>query len=1009
MMKMKKLVKIGHLRRSKGGVSSLIGELLVLAITVILFSGIFAYVLTLPPPDDTTYTDFEYTTPKWSSGNNYTYINVTNSGGQDLYDHSTGIYIFINETLYQNREFYIHDSETALGDVWEIGSVWAQTINCTSADSIRLMIIDKSTNTIVYDQFLTGLPNSSPVIGTRGTTPAVGVITEMASFYVYIVDANNDLTSTYVDMTAISDRLSGDDYIQLEHVSGILYVSNSITVTPGWRGGLVTIVAIDRAGNMATAKLTLQATEPEEGTETGYEPPNIIYSKNDGFNIFQKVDWQNHNFDGTPQYSFVLDSEDAAVVVVSKNLLNTEARNYLEVLNITTKQVIYSTEQAFVRYKFTSGFYVYTSYIDIDSPGFKANERYTVNVLLKDNLVPSHTISVAHEISTRNGGAYPQMRTYENRTDAITTVNFWNNDIVEVKVTSSSFPLNSNWFGQAGDVIIRDFTGGTQLHWAPAVPASGTPTYCWNGGPVSNVYKVDANTYAFAINLTAAKSGDPWSPGRNQAYILDFDMFTLKDSSNNYYQYHLSAIIFISSPTFSGGIAAGLVEGVSPNNGGGGQYYEGNEDWIQSSSMQYYVNDNSWIPPIPIDQDFWNAHRPQTLLCAGGDLNGDGQSREVVSYYASTNPHNYQTDNNFANTNDVTSWSRINLNVFNGQTWAVTQLRALNTGIEVKSLIMANIDQDNDLDVIYGMKNGSVMIGRNNGDDPVSWQWTCVHMGSDADNTAKSVVAMVAANLNPKSITNNITRGASIIVGCNDGTVYILNNTNGFGNWNYKWVPLQTLEKAKQISLPAASGRRLSSMAIGDLDHDGGWDVAVMRTSSIVGTGAQLTICYNIDIVDSTPTSSASYLTGNTNFPDKTNITIGRYLSRDNYPDIAIMSQDVGIFLLNHTYIAGVHTYTLLTPSSMTVDKFNTPASTTRPAQLSCMISGDIDGDGLDDLIVGTMRNPRGETINGTTYYNRMSKGAIFVVVNGNASPNGWQRYLVDDPGTPIRCLALMQ
>jgi len=525
---------------------------------------------------------------------------------------------------------------------------------------------------------------------------------------------------------------------------------------------------------------------------------------------------------------------------------------------------------------------------------------------------------------------------------------------------------------------------------------------------VSNVYKVDANTYAFAINLTAAKSGDPWSPGRNQAYLLDFDMFTLKDTSNNFYQYHLSTILFISSPTFSGGIAAGLVEGVSPNNGGGGQYYEGNEDWIQSSSMQYYVNDNSWTPPIPIDQDFWNAHRPQTLLCAGGDLNGDGQSREVVSYYASTNPHNYQTDNNFANTNDVTSWSRINLNVFNGAAWAVTQLRALNTGIEVKSLIMANIDQDNDLDVIYGMKNGSVMIGRNNGDNPAAWQWTCVHMGSDMDNAAKSVVALVAANMNPGSITNNLTRGSSIIVGCNDGTVYILNNTNGFGNWNYKWSPLQTMEKVKQITLPSATGRRLSSMAIGDLDHDGAWDIAIMRTA--LSVAGQLAICYNVDMSDTTPTYSVSYSIGSTsNFPDKTNMTIGKFLGRDNYPDIAIMSQDVGIFLLNHTFTAGVHTYTLLTPAGLTVDKFNTPATTTRPAQLSCMISGDIDGDGLDDLIVGTMRNPKGETINGTTYYNRMSKGAIFVVVNGNASPNGWQRYLVDDPGTPIRCLALMQ
>ena len=143
---------------------------------------------------------------------------------------------------------------------------------------------------------------------------------------------------------------------------------------------------------------------------------------------------------------------------------------------------------------------------------------------------------------------------------------------------------------------------------------------------------------------------------------------------------------------------------------------------------------------------------------------------------------------------------------------------------------MANIDQDNDMDVIYGMRNGSVMIGRNNGDNPSSWQWTCVHMGSDSDNTAKSVVALSAANLRSGAIADNSTRGASIIVGCNDGTVYILNNTNGFGQWNYKWSPLTSLNKVKQVTIPNSPVRRVSSMAIGDLDHDGSWDLAIMKT-----------------------------------------------------------------------------------------------------------------------------------------------------------------------------------
>ncbi len=323
-----------------------------------------------------------------------------------------------------------------------------------------MLIVDKSTNSIVYDKFLTGIPNSAPVIGARGTTPTVGVITELATFYAYIVDSNNDLQSAYIDMTGISDRLAGDDYIELKHVSGVLYESESITVTPGWRGGIVTIVAIDRIGNMATAKLTLQATDPEGGEETGYEPPNIIYSKNNGFNFFQKEDWLNHNFDATPQYSFVLDSEDAAVVVVSKNLLNTEAINYLEVVNITTKKVVYSTDVAFARYKFTSGFYCYQAFIDIDSPQCSQPTSGTWSMCCW-RTTRSHPIASPSPTRCPPGTGDPTRSCRPTRTAPTprspptsgTTIS------VEVKIKSDAFPANSDWYGGAGDIIIRDFSG----------------------------------------------------------------------------------------------------------------------------------------------------------------------------------------------------------------------------------------------------------------------------------------------------------------------------------------------------------------------------------------------------------------------------------------------------------------------------------------------------------------------------------------------------------------------
>ncbi len=88
----------------------------------------------------------------------------------------------------------------------------------------------------------------------------------------------------------------------------------------------------------------------------------------------------------------------------------------------------------------------------------------------------------------------------------------------------------------------------------------------------------------------------------------------------------------ITSPVFSGGIAAGIVQGVTPAIPSFGAT-QGISAWVQSSSMLYYDNDNTWTPPDylePFNQ--WSDYRPQGLLTTSGDINGDGQTTEVVSY-----------------------------------------------------------------------------------------------------------------------------------------------------------------------------------------------------------------------------------------------------------------------------------------------------------------------------------------------------------------------------------------
>ena len=70
-----------NLRKSKSGVSEIIGNLLILAITVSLFSGVLFFVTNMPAPQDQTLSDFSAQTGV--SGSNF-YMNVTHKGGQTL-------------------------------------------------------------------------------------------------------------------------------------------------------------------------------------------------------------------------------------------------------------------------------------------------------------------------------------------------------------------------------------------------------------------------------------------------------------------------------------------------------------------------------------------------------------------------------------------------------------------------------------------------------------------------------------------------------------------------------------------------------------------------------------------------------------------------------------------------------------------------------------------------------------------------------------------------------------
>ncbi|MCU0862083.1 MAG: type IV pilin, partial [Methanomassiliicoccales archaeon] len=89
------------LRKSRKGVSDIIGNILILGITVTLFSSIMMFVVSMPAPNEGAYADF---TPsvRYIEGSPYDIIqiNMTHKGGQELQDTTTNIYLDVNGTRY---------------------------------------------------------------------------------------------------------------------------------------------------------------------------------------------------------------------------------------------------------------------------------------------------------------------------------------------------------------------------------------------------------------------------------------------------------------------------------------------------------------------------------------------------------------------------------------------------------------------------------------------------------------------------------------------------------------------------------------------------------------------------------------------------------------------------------------------------------------------------------------------------------------------------------------------
>jgi len=220
--------------RKDSGVSEIIGDILILGITVTLFSTIFLYVNAFPTPNAQTYADFNASLA--STGQ----LAITHEGGQILTSSLTAIVVQINQStsVYSmSQGLYITPQNTSsLWSLprWSTGQTWAINLTGTDASSIvSVSIIDRANNYLVWSTVLNGQPkNLKPLIQNAYASP--NPVTPGKQIVVYAVIYGTQGKSNNFNLTANLSLVSGSNNVSVpmtyNSASG-LYSTKSITTS----------------------------------------------------------------------------------------------------------------------------------------------------------------------------------------------------------------------------------------------------------------------------------------------------------------------------------------------------------------------------------------------------------------------------------------------------------------------------------------------------------------------------------------------------------------------------------------------------------------------------------------------------------------------------------------------------------------------------------------------------------------------------------------------------------
>ncbi len=294
------------LREERSGVAEVVGTILILAMTVVLFSVVILWVSAAPSPVSQTRIGISsqlqpvYSRLGVEIGVN---ITLTHEGGEPLLPVPTVIYVTSQRGssppttdtatlhLYNGRLANPSGLLDGQDSAWDIGERWTYTnFQYRSSDAITVTIVDTSRDLVLWTGPMSTSPGMRPPVflsvwadGTPGTiAPDPVVAGQGFALYAQVVDPDNDLNPNSVFATITAWYGSGticsvplqmrDNGVSPDRMAGdhIFALGGNVCMNPpypplGWAGSFILFNATDLRGHQATTRLVLNVVPSGPG------------------------------------------------------------------------------------------------------------------------------------------------------------------------------------------------------------------------------------------------------------------------------------------------------------------------------------------------------------------------------------------------------------------------------------------------------------------------------------------------------------------------------------------------------------------------------------------------------------------------------------------------------------------------------------------------------------------------------------------------------------------------